>query len=130
MISWRVLLTGAAIATFATSLAAEARSVGRPWRIGWLDSGGISAARETPFVTALKQMGHAEGRDFLVAARHAEGQFDQLPALAADLVSRKVDLIAAYGDPAIRAAKQETDTIPIVMVSSADPVGLGFVASL
>lgn len=75
-------------------------------------------------------MGYTDGRDFILEARHAERRFDQLPALAAELVNQKVDLIIAKSDPAIRAAQQATETIPIVMIASEDPVGLGFVASL
>jgi ABC-type uncharacterized transport system substrate-binding protein len=130
VISRRALVGNAVLAMLTTRLAGIAEAAGKPWRIGWLDSGSTSAYREAPFVTALKETGYAEGRDFVVEVQHAEGQFDRLPALATDLVGRKVNLVVAYGDPAIHAAKEATNTIPIVMLSSADPVGLGFVASL
>lgn len=130
MISRRALLGGAIAMALAARLAAEARAAARPWRIGWLDNTFLGAYREAPFVTALKQKGYAEGSDFVLEVRHAEGQFDRLPTLAAELVRDKADVIVAYGDPAIGAAKAATAAIPIVMLNSADPVGLGFVASL
>ncbi len=78
----------------------------------------------------LRELGYTEGRNLILDVRHGEWQFDRLPALATDLARLKVDVIVALGDPAIQAAKQSTSAIPIVMVGSADPVGLGFVASL
>ena len=130
MISRRGFLSTTIAASVSARFAVKAEAAGKPWRIGWLDHQGIQGDSQAPFVTALKELGYAEGRDFMVEVRHAERQFDQMPALAADLVSRKVDLIIANGDPAISVAKAATNTIPIVMVGSEDPVGLGFAASL
>jgi putative ABC transport system substrate-binding protein len=130
MISRRAFLTSTVGASVAARLAADAYAADKPWRIGWLDHQGTQADWEAPFVRALKEMGYTDGRDFILAARHAERRFDRLPALAAELVNEKVDLIIAKSDPAIRAAQQATNRLPIVMVSSEEPVGLGFVASL
>ena len=128
IISRRALLSTAIAASLAFST--KALSAGKPWRIGWLDHFGLAGARHLAFVTAMTALGYVEDRDFVLELRHAEWDFEKLPLFATELVRRRVDLIVASGDPAIRAAKDATATTPIVMVGSTDPVGLGFVASL
>jgi putative ABC transport system substrate-binding protein len=101
--------------------------------IGVLNTGppGPSPA---PFMAAFRQglseAGYVEGQNLAIEYRWAEGHYDRLPALAADLVGRKVDLIMATSPPSALAAKSATSTIPIVFRSGADPVGDGLVASL
>jgi putative ABC transport system substrate-binding protein len=75
-------------------------------------------------------MGYVEGENIVIEDRYAEGKFDLLPALAAELVRLKVDIIITAGPPVTRAVKDATATIPVVMAQDGDPVGNGFVASL
>jgi putative ABC transport system substrate-binding protein len=78
----------------------------------------------------LREHGYVEGRNIAIEYRWAEGKYERLPGLAAELVKMRVDVIVAASTPAIQAAQRATTTIPIVMVRNADPVGMGFVASL
>src|SRR5262245_47599506 len=100
--------------------------------IGFL--GGANPVGYAPQIEALRlglrDYGYVEGRTIAIEYRWAEGRYDRLPALAADLVSRKVDLIITQGTPAAFAAKQATTTIPIVMAIVGNPVDTGLVSSL
>jgi putative tryptophan/tyrosine transport system substrate-binding protein len=83
-----------------------------------------------PFDLALRELGHAEGRNLLIEWREAHGRIDRLAPLAAELVARKVEVIVAgTGDAAVAAARA-TDVIPVIFVASGDPVGAGLVKSL
>jgi putative ABC transport system substrate-binding protein len=101
-------------------------------RIGYLGgaSPSANAARIEAFRQGLRELGYVEGKNIVIEWRHHEGKVDRLPALAAELVRLKVDIIITVGPPAARAAKEATVTIPIVMMQVGDPVGSGFVASL
>jgi len=123
------LLGGAAVAW---PLAARAQQAAMPM-VGVLH--GVSATQWTDrmagFHRGLGEAGLAEGRNVAIEYRWAEGQFDRLPAMAADLVGRRVAVISAGApDVAVRAAMAATKTIPIVFVTASDPVGAGFVPSL
>jgi putative ABC transport system substrate-binding protein len=103
--------------------------------IGYLSIGSASPGPLAPNVAAFRQglsdTGYTEGQNLAIEYRWAEGQYDRLPALAADLVGRNVDVIATAGGPmAARAAKSATSAIPIVFMGTSDPVGNGLVASL
>src|SRR6185312_2137262 len=100
--------------------------------IGFLSavSPGPFAQRVAAFQQGLTAAGYDEGRNVAIVSRWAEGRYDQLPALAADLVGRKVVLIVTYTDAAALAAKAATTTIPIVFINGGDPVRAGIVPSL
>jgi putative ABC transport system substrate-binding protein len=100
--------------------------------IGWLHFGsaGSFAYQMPQFFEGLAQGGYVDGQNVAIEYRWAEGQIDRLPALAADLVGRQVNVITAIGPPSVIAAKKATSTIPIVFSAGIDPVAAGLVASL
>jgi putative ABC transport system substrate-binding protein len=126
-----VLIGGAAVCR---PLVARAQQKTMPV-IGWLNSFSPPAKLDGwlrgPIHRGLSEAGFVEGQNMMSEARWAEGHYDRLPALAVDLVSRKVDLIITSGGaPPALAAKNATSTIPIVFTQVGDPVGFGLVASL
>ncbi len=109
---------------------AEAQAPAKVPRIGFLRFTAPSTPRLEAFREGLREQGYIEGQNIIVEYRYAEAKKGLLPSLAAELVDLKVDVIAAIGPAAARAAKNATRTIPIVFGASVDPVAEGFVASL
>ena len=109
-----------------------AQQAGKVHRIGYLSSGSSAAAPHLSEAVrqGLRELGWVEGQNIVIESRFAEGRFDRLPDLAAELVRLKMDVIVAAPTPAALAAKNATRTIPIVMISIPDPVGQGLIASL
>jgi len=108
---------------------------GKVWRVGVLSirSRPISLDNDYqygPFLKGMRELGYVDGENLAIEWRFAHGQYELLPVLAAELVRLKADIIVVVNVPVIRAAQQATKTIPIVMLTSSDPVGAGFVASL
>jgi putative tryptophan/tyrosine transport system substrate-binding protein len=120
------------VALLAVAVIAEAQQPKKVPRIGYLSGTSLSAnsARTDAFKKGLRELGYIEGEGILIEWRSAEGKAEQLPALVAELVRLKVDIIITGGPTSNRAAKDTTLTIPIVMAYDNDPVGNGFVASL
>jgi putative ABC transport system substrate-binding protein len=116
----------------AAPLAAEAQPAGKVPRIGilWAYSPSVVSSFAEAFRQGFRGLGYIEGRNVALEERWAEGRFDRLASLAAELVGLDVDIIVTASTPAVQAAKQATRTIPIVMTLVTDPVASGVVASL
>jgi putative ABC transport system substrate-binding protein len=99
-------------------------------RIGYLMTRSLDPVRTEALHQGLREFGYVEGKTIVIEWRSAEGKLDRLPALVAELVGLKVDVIVTSGPTPTRAVKEATSTIPIVMAQDTDPVGNGFVASL
>src|SRR5438067_1267183 len=99
-------------------------------RIGILNNGSAASRTNSPLFQGLRELGYTEGQNLAIEFRFADWQLDRLPALAAELVALRVDVIVAGATPAARAAKQATRSIPIVAVSMGDPVGDELVPNL
>ncbi len=132
MIDRRTFLAGTGAVLLAAPLAAEAQQAGKIYRVGYLSAG--SRESQEPVYQALLRgligRGWIEGQNLMVERRWAEGRNERLPALATELVQRKVEVIVAVAEPAALAAKNATKSVPIVMLFVGDPVGGKFVASL
>jgi putative ABC transport system substrate-binding protein len=128
---WRTAVV--AVLLLAAPLAVGAQQPGAVHRLGFLLPGASGAAATQVLLDAfrngLRELGWIEGQNVTIEYRFAEGKQDLLPELAAELVRLRVELIVAEGTPAVRAAKNLTATIPIVMTTVSDPVRSGFAAS-
>ena len=114
------------------TLAPLAAQAGRIPRVGFM--GNSTAALEanliTPFRDGFRELGYEEGRNIDIEFRWAEGNYARFPALVAELLAAKVDVIVTAGTPATLAVKKATSKVPLVMVAVGDPVGTGIVPSL
>ncbi len=129
MTTRRTLLCGGLAASLA---AAHAQAPAKPARIGWLTSGSplVPSPGWDAFVEGMRERGYVEARDYTVINLLSEGRNERLPALAAELVQRKVDLIVAGGTLPASAAVKASSTIPVLFYYAGDPVGSGLVTSL
>ncbi len=125
-----LLAATAAAAPLATPGTARAQPAAKPPRIGYLTLRSRGHALEAVFVTALREAGYVEGKNITIDWRFADTKVEKLPALAAELVALRVDVLVAASTQAVSAAAAATKTIPVVFPGAADPVGSGFVKSL
>jgi putative ABC transport system substrate-binding protein len=128
-------ITGLALCALLLGLCipVDAQQPAKVPRIGYLSRTGDSknpGPQVEGFRQGLRDLGYIEGKNILVEYRYIEGKSDSIPSIATELVQLKVDVLVLGPLPAIRAAKQATKTIPIVMVTTQDPVAAGFVDSL
>jgi putative ABC transport system substrate-binding protein len=121
--SWSALL-------FALTFSADAQQPKKIPRIGFIAGVGPERPNVEAFRQGLRDLGYLEGKNLLVEYRYIEGKLDQVPGFVTELMQLKVDVLVVGVLPAIRAAKQATKTIPIVMVTLQDPVTTGIVDSL
>jgi putative tryptophan/tyrosine transport system substrate-binding protein len=133
VITRRTFLCGLlTLGTVAAPLVVEAQSAEKTYRIGYLgNASALAQAKRVESLRAgLRDLGYEEGKNIVIEFRWAEGRYERLPDLAAELVRLKVDVLVTAGTPGALAAKQATTTIPIVMVGIGDAVASGVVASL
>jgi len=132
MMDRRAFMGALAGGLLAAPLVAEAQKAGKVWRVGYLTYGARPSDGRPPAALreALVELGYVDGKTVTYVGRWAEAKRDRLPGLAAELVDLKVDLIVALGTPAAEAARAATSTIPIVIASYEDAIGIGLIASL
>src|ERR1700736_6146606 len=126
-----IRILGVAAASWPLSGRAQ-RASAKLFKVGFL---GLPSADSLPkrteaFRAGLRDLGYQEGRDVVIEYRWADGKYDRLPALFAELISLHVDVIVTHGVPGVLAAKQATSTIPIVIAVVGDALGTGLVSSL
>lgn len=128
----RFAILALAVCVVVSPSATEAQETERTYRIGFL--GNSTAALEAnlvgPFREGLRSLGYIEGANTRIEYRWAEGRYERFPALIAELIALKVDVIVTAGTPAAMAVKKAATQVPLVMVAVGDPVGTGLVASL
>ena len=121
-------LLGLSLTTLLFTFDSAAAQLGRVPVIGYL--AGAGSGPSPAFIKGLRDLGYVEGKSIGFVFRTTEGKNERFPNLAAELAHLNVDIIAVGGNTGIRAARKATSTIPIVMLSVGDPVGLGLVTSL
>jgi putative tryptophan/tyrosine transport system substrate-binding protein len=131
--SMKVIRLALCAMLLALSFSAQAQQAKKVPRIGFIFNAGTSARPSRSFDAfqqGLRDLGYIEGQNLIIERRYSEGRLDRMPTLVDELVQRKVDVIVATNNVVIRSAKEATKIIPIVMVSSIDPVIAGYVDSL
>ncbi len=123
------LIAALTLGLFIVPLVAGAQQASKVYRVGYLSAGSPSSLQQV-FEQTLRDRGWVTGQNLVIAYRQAEGKYDRLPALAAELVRLEPQVIVAVPTASARAAKGATSTIPIVMWGVADPIGEGLVGSL
>lgn len=130
----RKLLAALGVCALGAPLAAFAQRPGKVWRVGFLAARRVDSIHSDvvygAFFRGMRELGYVEGKNLVIELRSAEGNYELLASLAANLVELKVDVIVAAGAAAVSAAQKATTTVPIVMGTAGDPVGSGFVKSL
>ena len=119
------------IGNVGASALAQPQSKG--FRVGYLSGSARPASLSSAFEAfrqGMRDLGYTEGKNLVIEARFADGVYERLPNLAAELLELKMDVIVADASPSIRAVQKATNTVPIVMGATGDPVGSGFVKSL
>jgi putative ABC transport system substrate-binding protein len=132
VISRRAFVVAATGGLLAAPRAAGAQPAGKVHRVGFLGNSTetLEANLVGPLREGFRELGYVEGRDLVIEYRWAEGQYERFPALIAELIALKVDVIVTAGTPAALAVRRATTAIPLVMVAVGDPVGSGLVKSL
>jgi putative ABC transport system substrate-binding protein len=119
----RAFLVALGAGALAAPLDSFAQQQLKVWRIGYLSpQSRLDPPYDRAFLQGMSERGYVEGKNLVVEWRFADGEYERLPALAAELVRLKVDVIVASTSPAIRAAQKATTTIPIVFPATGDPV--------
>ncbi len=128
----RTIIIALGAGALSAPLSALAQQPGKIWRVGYLGTStpDAFAAEVAALRGGLRALGYEEGRNLVFDARWADGKYERLPVLAAELVAARADVIVANGTPGTTAARRATSSIPIVMIFVADPVGAGLVNSL
>ena len=123
------LVGGAALST---PLAARAQQTGKVYRLGLLAAGTQESRKPLydAFMRGMRELGYVEGQNLVIEGRHADGDFGRLPALVNELLAWRPDALMVSQTPAALAAKAATSSVPMVIVSVADPLGVGLIASL
>ena len=132
MITRRKLVLAIGATTLVSPLSSVAQRVSKVWRFGFLreNEQPLSMTNTDAFKAGMSALGYTEGRDYVIEIRNAQSDFGRLPALAAELVALKVDIIVPNGTPSAVAASKATREIPILLMTIGDPVGSGLAASL
>jgi putative ABC transport system substrate-binding protein len=125
-----IFVIALALSFVAAPLAVDAQQGQKTPRIGFLSPGNATSSPTDAFRQGLRELGYAEGQNLVVEYRWADGHTARLPALAAELVQLRVEVLVATNNSAVLAAKQATGNIPVVCVACSEPVGTGLVASL